>query len=265
MSPNCQVADNALPPGAPQAGASAPSVAPPGPEHLVSNSWTMDRDTDVVFAVGHLHTGAINVIIEINGELKCVSEAIYGTVLDEPGNELGHLIGMTNCVGGATEKPVISVKKGDTFTVNGWYWVGPSDPRIVPVPAGPHLVVMSYMFVLLKDVNSKCEPALRQQCLPARAASVGNCFVCIGQHQSLLEKSDCSQADMADSVLPGELEQPSKQYSATLATLGFVGAVRSWHCLTTYILVYSMIPFLLLPSWPREPSGQHPSSLPTIL
>jgi len=158
MSPNCQVAYNALPPGAAQAGASVPSLAPPGPEHLVSNNWTMDGDTDIVFAVGHLHTGAINVSLSINGDFKCVSEAIYGTEPDVAGNELGHLIGMTNCVGGATNKPVISVKKGDTLTLNGWYWVGPTDPRIAPVPAGPHLVIMSYMFVLYKEGGSGWPP-----------------------------------------------------------------------------------------------------------
>ena len=42
----------------------------------------------------------------------------------------------------------MAVKKGDKLRVDGWYWVGQDDARISPMPAGPHLGVMSYFYGL---------------------------------------------------------------------------------------------------------------------
>ena len=38
------------------------------------------------------------------------------------------------------------VAKGDKLEVAGYYNVGGADERIAPMPAGPHLGVMSYMY-----------------------------------------------------------------------------------------------------------------------
>jgi len=39
------------------------------------------------------------------------------------------------------------IKKGDHLRVDGYYAHGPSDSRILPMPAGPHLGVMSYFYI----------------------------------------------------------------------------------------------------------------------
>ena len=83
-------------------------------------------------------------------EFKCASDTLYGTEVDVPGNELGHLVGITDCVGGMENHDVIHVKRGDKVRLDGWYWVGENDARIAPVPGGAHLVIMSHMFFLFK-------------------------------------------------------------------------------------------------------------------
>jgi hypothetical protein len=35
---------------------------------------------EIVFGVGHMHSGAINVTVELNGKFACASYPVYGTV-----------------------------------------------------------------------------------------------------------------------------------------------------------------------------------------
>jgi hypothetical protein len=35
---------------------------------------------EIVFGVGHMHSGAINVTMELNGKFVCASYPVYGTV-----------------------------------------------------------------------------------------------------------------------------------------------------------------------------------------
>lgn len=44
--------------------------------------------------------------------------------------------------------------------------------------------------------NGQCAPRLDELCASARAASVGNCFVCAGTHQSQIKKAKCTEADI---------------------------------------------------------------------
>lgn len=39
----------------------------------------------------------------------------------------------------------VNTRKGDTIRIDAYYWVGSTDTRIAPSPAGTHLNVMSYM------------------------------------------------------------------------------------------------------------------------
>ena len=101
----------------------------------------------------------------VNDEFICASYPIYGTVPGVPGNEKGHLIEVTRCVddGSAGGYPghaansyrnhSLVVKVGDKVRVDGYYWVGPTDPRIAPTPAGPHLGVMSYMYGVFRTLE----------------------------------------------------------------------------------------------------------------
>lgn len=158
MAPQCYVQYNALPPGAPNSQQGYPSAAPPGPEHLVEQKFPIPGDIDLILAIGHLHTGAINATLLLNGHFLCASLPVYGTEPDVAGNELGHLVQITQCVGPNATAPGVSgpvaLKKGDELTLQGWYDVSSSDSRIAPTPAGPHLVVMSYMITAFKESHA---------------------------------------------------------------------------------------------------------------
>ena len=135
-----------------------PSNTTDGETHLASSTWTVDRDKEFLFGVGHQHSGALNVSVFHNDEYICSSYAIYGDTVGKVGDEKGHLVEMTRCLeangtrsypgfpAGSYRKTSWAVKKGDKIRVDGWYHVGPEDPRIAPTPAGVHLGVMSYFY-----------------------------------------------------------------------------------------------------------------------
>lgn len=126
--------------------------------HHVNQTWTMETDKEYLFGVGHMHSGALNVSVYHNGEYVCSSFPVYGKTPGVAGDEKGHLVEVTRCLEmngtavydgippGAYRNTTLRVKKGDTLRVDGWYNVGPTDDRIAPMPAGPHLGVMSYFF-----------------------------------------------------------------------------------------------------------------------
>merc|ERR1719310_646110 len=112
-----------------------------------------------MLAVGHLHTGGINISLSLNGRYICTSYPGYGTEPDKPGNELGHLVSMTPCHNSEENDGLgLQVKKGDKLRLDGWYWVGAEDKRISPSPGGTHLNVMAYMYTAYKvgqlDMNT---------------------------------------------------------------------------------------------------------------
>ena len=78
----------------------------------------------------------------------------------EVGNEAGHVIAVTWCLSsdgntGGNMAPEhlhfrntsLVLEQGDSLKVQGFYETGDTDTRITPVPAGPHLGVMSYFYV----------------------------------------------------------------------------------------------------------------------
>ena len=73
-----------------------------GGQDEVEQGRKQNNETGVValpYAVGHLHTGGIDISLydNVTDELVCRSEAIYGNGT-EAGNEDKYLVGMTPCV-----------------------------------------------------------------------------------------------------------------------------------------------------------------------
>ena len=58
-----------------------PSAAPDGPEHLVTMGFTVPAPTEIVFALAHFHTGALNLSLVLNGETVCTSMPVYVALL----------------------------------------------------------------------------------------------------------------------------------------------------------------------------------------
>lgn len=46
---------------------------------------------------------------------------------------------------GLVRNSSLVLEKGDTFKIQGYYTTAAVDPRIYPMPAGPHLGVISFM------------------------------------------------------------------------------------------------------------------------
>ena len=150
QAPDCVYEYNALPSGG-------------GPENKVTETWTVDKDKEFLFAVGHMHSGALNVSLFLNDAFVCASYPVHGSTPMVAGDEKGHIVEVTRCLddgsakgypnipAGSYRNHSLRVGKGDRLRVDGWYWVGESDPRIEPTPAGPHLGVMSYMYAVFVD------------------------------------------------------------------------------------------------------------------
>lgn len=145
LTPNCSYSYNALPPNSSNAAQGAVNEGRPGFHHLATHSVVAPDDANLLWAMPHMHTGMINGTILLNGKVVCVSYPTYGTEIDVPGNEKGHLVNITECIGQyAPVKDPVKIKKGDIISSLSYYETGPVDKRIEPTPAGPHLVVMGY-------------------------------------------------------------------------------------------------------------------------
>ena len=118
------------------------------PYDRVSYTWTSQATVDVLFAVGHLHVGGVNVSLSINGQHVCTSYPRYGTREGVAGDEKGYVVEMSPCIGTGAKAgaPPMRVHKGDVATIDGVYYVGSHDPRLL-YSDGTHLNVMSYMYI----------------------------------------------------------------------------------------------------------------------
>lgn len=114
------------------------------PTKRASLSITVPARMTLLFAVGHLHTGGLNISLSLNGQAVCTSFPTYGTELGVAGNEKGYLVHMSHCIDGSTG--VLELRKGDQIAIDGHYFVGPHDPRLL-YSDGTHLNVMSYLYV----------------------------------------------------------------------------------------------------------------------
>ena len=134
------------------------------PEQKATKTWVVDHDQRLLFGVGHMHSGALNISVYVNNVFLCASYPVYGSTPQAVGDEKGHLVEVTRCLddGSAGQYPnhpagsyvnhSVVLQAGDKLRVDGWYWVGETDARILPTPAGPHLGVMSYFYVVFETL-----------------------------------------------------------------------------------------------------------------
>ena len=118
------------------------------PESLTSTEFTLPIDMTVRLAVGHQHTGALNISIYKNDEFICASRPRYGKKDGMVGNERGYLVQMSHCIDEASGPLVL--KKGDKVRLESYYYVGSHDPRLA-YSDGTHLNVMAYMYIGYED------------------------------------------------------------------------------------------------------------------
>lgn len=116
------------------------------PERVDSMEYTIPEDVEVVYAVGHQHTGALNISLFKNDELVCASYPRYGSQPGVAGDEFGYLVEISTCIDKDTTGS-LKLSKGDKVRIDSWYWVGSNDTRIYPHPGGTHLNVMGYMYI----------------------------------------------------------------------------------------------------------------------
>jgi len=114
------------------------------PVDTQSYSLTLPYDVKLLLATGHMHTGALNVTMSVNGQLACASEPRYGTEDGVPGNERGYLVQVSQCIDPSSGG--LDLKAGDVLTVDANYYVGSHDSRLL-YSDGTHLNVMGYMYV----------------------------------------------------------------------------------------------------------------------
>jgi hypothetical protein len=125
------------------------------PLRATEYSWDSQVDGEVVFGVGHLHNGGVNITLSRNGVEVCTTVPVYGTEEGKAGNEKGYLVGAPPCIKkGETNTDSVHVEAGDTLTVRSLYWVGSGvDPTGSKLPGGFHGGVMS-LFYLGVDATS---------------------------------------------------------------------------------------------------------------
>jgi hypothetical protein len=92
--------------------------------HLQSTEYKAAFDADLVWAVGHQHTGGINVTLSVNGRPAVASHPRYGNSTGvgpaawEAGNEPGYLVAMEPADLSAAPVPL---REGDALRVDGLY------------------------------------------------------------------------------------------------------------------------------------------------
>ncbi|KAL8497359.1 hypothetical protein ACS0TY_020880 [Phlomoides rotata] len=83
--------------------------------HSKNASISLPRGGDVIYAVGHQHTGGIvTALYGEGGRVICTSYPIYGKG-DEAGNEAGYVVGMSTCYP-SPARPV-KISAGETLTL----------------------------------------------------------------------------------------------------------------------------------------------------
>lgn len=98
----------------------------------------------------HMHTGAINGTMYVNGVEKCTSYPRIGTVPgmgpESVGNEKGYNVGFHNCIDEQNLKNSVRLNEGDLVTITGLYDVDPKSTRNAPITGGKHGGIMGLYF-----------------------------------------------------------------------------------------------------------------------
>ena len=117
------------------------------PVHRASYELRVPARASVLFAVGHLHVGGLNLSLSLNGRHVCTSVPTYGTTPDAPGDELGYLVRMSPCIDANASGAALQLAKGDVLRIEGRYYRGRDDARVL-YSDGTHLNVMSYLYTM---------------------------------------------------------------------------------------------------------------------
>ena len=172
------------------------------PYSVSRTSFTVEEDAEIVYAVGHLHTGGVNISMYVNDEYVCTSYPTYGTdPSNTAGNEKGYLVKMSYCFSQNETTPSVKVQKGDTIDIEGIYYVGSNDERLV-YSDGTHLNVMAYMYTAyqLKDPKQNttapsppsCASKLIELCGKVIGFQ-GQCDDCATTNANELGKAGCKR------------------------------------------------------------------------
>jgi hypothetical protein len=166
-------------------------------------SFTIEEDAEMVYAVGHLHTGGVNISMYLNNKHICTSYPTYGTMDGVAGNEKGYLVKMSTCFRQNNTTPSVTIHRGDNITLEGVYYVGSNDERIA-YSDGTHLNVMAYMYTayVIDDptrnttapINPGCASMLIEKCGHVIGYS-GQCDDCATEYSGDLRKAGCTSAN----------------------------------------------------------------------
>lgn len=172
------------------------------PIAISRSSFTVEEDSSLVYAVGHLHTGGVNISMYLNGAHVCTSYPTYGQTEGKAGDEKGYLVAMSPCFRENDQTPSVHIKRGDVVEIEGIYFVGRDDPRIA-YSDGTHLNVMAYMYTayVIDDpstnttapVSASCASKLIETCGPVIGFQ-GQCLDCATEHIDELAHAGCNRA-----------------------------------------------------------------------
>lgn len=163
-------------------------------ETVSSATWIEKDGIKLVKAVGHLHTGGINISLYVNDNFVCTSKAIHGTQVGVVGNEYDHLVDISPCFD-AQGSNVLMINKGDKVRVDSIYYVGDDDDRISPGSGGTHLGVMSYMNMFYVDDIAHADTAKCQNKVSSSGCELqggDSCIACAKAHRNQLAKAGCT-------------------------------------------------------------------------
>ena len=172
------------------------------PINISRTTFTVPADVEVLLAIGHQHVGAINTSLIHNGKTVCTSFPTYGTETGVAGDEKGYLVKMSPCFQkGQQGAAPLKFKKGDTVTVEGLYYVGSDDNRLL-FSDGTHLNVMTYMYIAYSldtptspsapPVGADCAAALKRKCAPVIGYQ-GQCDDCATANKQALGAAGCTE------------------------------------------------------------------------
>ena len=121
------------------------------PHSSVGRSWTAPFDIEVVAAQTHVHLGAVNTTLTLDGTLLCTLVPTIGRHRGVPGDELGYITGKGTCLGGDGKTLMFVVKKGQVLRMETFYRTAVDDdpdPALPRMPGGGHSGAMAYVEML---------------------------------------------------------------------------------------------------------------------
>lgn len=120
----------------------------------------IDEDGEILWAYTHIHIGAQNSSLHVNGKWVCDSIPQIGKSVDAngvpvPGDEKGFLIGFEMCLDAAGGRGSYKVKKGDELKVIARINVDPNDKRSAAagIAGGVHRGQMALFYFYLAPDN----------------------------------------------------------------------------------------------------------------